>query len=141
MRGWWRTRDWTGDLDRFPDGLETIVGERGVSLSGGQKQRIALARALLKRPEILVLDDAFSSLDAETEDFILKKINTAREQTTTVIITHRLSIARQADQIIVLDHGEIVERGTHLELVGKKGIYTTMIESQSLAQQMEITLQ
>jgi ATP-binding cassette subfamily B multidrug efflux pump len=130
-----------GDLGRFPDGLETIVGERGVSLSGGQKQRVALARALLKRPEILVLDDAFSSLDAETEDFILKKINTAREQTTTVIITHRLSIARQADQIIVLDHGEIVERGTHLELVRKKGIYTTMIESQSLAQQMEITLQ
>jgi len=130
-----------GDLDRFPDGLETIVGERGVSLSGGQKQRIALARALLKRPEILVLDDAFSSLDAETEDFILKKINTARERATTVIITHRLSIARQADQIIVLDDGEIVERGTHLELVRKKGIYTTMIESQSLAQQMEITLQ
>lgn len=130
-----------GDLDRFPDGLETIVGERGVSLSGGQKQRIALARALLKQPEILVLDDAFSSLDAETEDFILKKINTVREQTTAVIITHRLSIARQADQIIVLDHGKIVERGTHLELVRKKGIYTTMIESQSLAQQMEITLQ
>jgi ATP-binding cassette subfamily B multidrug efflux pump len=131
----------TGDLDRFPEGLDTIVGERGVSLSGGQKQRIALARAMLKRPEILVLDDAFSSLDAETEEFILKKINTATERTTTVIITHRLSIARQADQIIVLDHGEIVERGTHAELVRKKGIYKTMIESQSLAQQMEITLQ
>ncbi len=129
------------DLDRFPDGLETIVGERGVSLSGGQKQRIALARALLKRPAILVLDDAFSSLDAETEDFILNRISAALEQVTTVIITHRLSIARKADEIIVLDEGEIVERGTHAELFKKRGIYSTMIESQSLAQQMEITLQ
>jgi ATP-binding cassette subfamily B multidrug efflux pump len=129
------------DLDRFPDGLETIVGERGVSLSGGQKQRIALARALLKRPGILVLDDAFSSLDAETEDFILNRISATLEQVTTIIITHRLSIARKADLIIVLDDGEIVERGTHAELFKKKGIYSTMIESQSLAQQMEITLQ
>ena len=129
------------DLDRFPEGLETIVGERGVSLSGGQKQRIALARALLKQPGILVLDDAFSSLDAETENFILKKISATIKQVTTVIITHRLSIARKADQIIVLDAGEIVERGTHSELFKKRGIYSTMIESQFLAQQMEITLQ
>ncbi len=129
------------DLGRFPDGLETIVGERGVSLSGGQKQRIALARALLKRPGILVLDDAFSSLDAETEEFILKKICARMKQVTTIIITHRLSIARQADQVIVLNQGEIVERGTHSELFRKKGIYSTMIKSQSLAQQMEITLQ
>ncbi|VAX28624.1 Lipid A export ATP-binding/permease protein MsbA [hydrothermal vent metagenome] len=129
------------DMDRFPDGLETIVGERGVSLSGGQKQRIALARALLKRPGILVLDDAFSSLDAETEDFILKKFSATKEMMTTVIITHRLSIAREADQIIVLDHGKIVERGTHPELLRKNGIYSTMIKSQSLAQKMEITLQ
>ena len=100
------------DLDRFPDGLETIVGERGVSLSGGQKQRIALARALLKHPKILVLDDAFSSLDAETEALIFKQIKQTIREVTTVIITHRLSISRQADQIVVLDGGEIVERGT-----------------------------
>ncbi len=128
------------DLDRFPDRLETIVGERGVSLSGGQKQRIALARALLKRPRILILDDAFSSLDAETEGNILKNISVTMEQVTTVIITHRLSIAREADQIIVLDHGEIVERGTHSELLRAGGMYSTMVKSQALAQQMEITL-
>jgi ATP-binding cassette subfamily B protein len=128
------------DLDRFPEGLDTIVGERGVSLSGGQKQRIALARALLKRPRILILDDAFSSLDAEPEEFILKKISGTMQQVTTVIITHRLSIARQADQIIVLDHGKIVERGTHSQLFKKREIYSTMVTSQSLAQQMEITL-
>ena len=128
------------DLDRFPEGLDTIVGERGVSLSGGQKQRIALARALLKRPKILILDDAFSSLDAETEDYILKKIREAMEQVTTVIITHRLSIARGADQIIVLDQGKIVERGTHSELLQRGEVYSTMVKSQALAQQMEITL-
>ena len=129
------------DLDRFPEGLETIVGERGVSLSGGQKQRIALARALLKHPGILVLDDAFSSLDAETEEFILKQIRQTIHGVTTVIITHRLSIAKQADQIVVLDDGEIAESGTHAQLLKKRGIYAAMFNSQALARQMEITLQ
>jgi ATP-binding cassette, subfamily B, multidrug efflux pump len=129
------------DLDRFPEGLETIVGERGVSLSGGQKQRIALARALLKHPKLLVLDDAFSSLDTETEAFILKQIKQTIREVTTVIITHRLSIARQADQIILMDDGKIVERGTHSELLAKRGMYSTMFTNQTLAQQMEITLQ
>jgi len=129
------------DFDRFPEGLETIVGERGVSLSGGQKQRIALARALLKHPKLLVLDDAFSSLDAETEAFILKKIKQTIREVTTVIITHRLSIARQADQIVLLDNGKIVERGTHSQLLAKRGIYSTMFTNQALAHQMEITLQ
>jgi ATP-binding cassette subfamily B multidrug efflux pump len=129
------------DMDRFPEGLETIVGERGVSLSGGQKQRIALARALLKLPRILILDDAFSSLDAETEAFILKKIKQTIREVTTVIITHRLSIARQADQIILMDGGKIVERGTHSQLLKKRGLYSVMFTNQALAQQMEITLQ
>ncbi|GJL77936.1 MAG: multidrug ABC transporter ATP-binding protein [Nitrospinaceae bacterium] len=129
------------DLDRFPEGLETIVGERGVSLSGGQKQRIALARALLKHPGILVLDDAFSSLDAETEDFILKQIKQTIRDVTTVIITHRMSIARQADQIVVMDGGQIIERGTHSQLLKKRGVYLSMATSQALARQMEITLQ
>ncbi|MCH8313949.1 MAG: ABC transporter ATP-binding protein, partial [Nitrospinae bacterium] len=92
-------------------------------------------------PRILVLDDAFSSLDAETEGFILNNISDTMEQVTTVIITHRMSIAREADQIIVLDQGQIVERGTHSELLRKGGIYSTMFESQALARQMEITLQ
>ena len=129
------------DLDRFPDGLETIVGERGVSLSGGQKQRIALARALLKHPRLLVLDDAFSSLDAETEAFILQKIKQTIGEITTVIITHRLSIARQADRIILLDGGKIVEQGTHSQLLKKRGMYAATLTNQALARQMEITLQ
>lgn len=129
------------DLDRFPDGLETVVGERGVSLSGGQKQRIALARALLKHPRILVLDDAFSSLDAETEALILNKIRQTIREVTTIIITHRLSIARHADMIIVMGGGEIVERGTHSQLLKKRGMYSAMLTNQALARQMEITLQ
>ncbi len=131
----------SGDLSRFPQGLETIVGERGVSLSGGQKQRIALARALIKQPRILVLDDAFSSLDAETEEFIIKSIKKTVAGITTVIVTHRLSLAREADQIIVMDQGKIVERGTHLNLMQKGEVYSGMFKNQALARQMEITLQ
>ncbi|NIQ02543.1 MAG: ATP-binding cassette domain-containing protein, partial [Nitrospinaceae bacterium] len=129
------------DLDRFPEGLDTIVGERGVSLSGGQKQRIALARALLKRPKILVLDDAFSSLDTETEEKILQNLRQAVRGITTVLITHRLSMVRDADQIVVLDRGKIVERGTHAELLRTNGLYARMLQNQTLARQMEITLQ
>ena len=91
------------DLARFPEGLETVVGERGVSLSGGQKQRIALARALIKKPKILVLDDAFSSLDLQTEKNILKNIHELTQKITTLIITHRLSMVEMADIIIVME--------------------------------------
>ncbi|MFQ5451111.1 MAG: ABC transporter ATP-binding protein [Nitrospinaceae bacterium] len=128
------------DLSRFPQGLETMVGERGVSLSGGQKQRIALARALLKKPGILVLDDAFSSLDVETEGTILENIRDRLKTITTLFITHRLSLARQADGIVVLDHGRIVEQGTHRDLVRAGGIYSRMFKNQALAREMEITL-
>jgi ATP-binding cassette subfamily B protein len=129
------------DLARFPEGLETLVGERGVSLSGGQKQRVALARALLKKPKILILDDAFSSLDLQTEKFILKNIRELTQQITTLIITHRLSMVELADQIIVLDSGKIVEKGTHRELLNLRGEYFRMAQSQALAREMEITLQ
>ena len=129
------------DIERFPEGLQTIVGERGVSLSGGQKQRIALARALIKKPRILVLDDAFSSLDAETEEIVLKNIREFVREITTVIITHRLSMVTGVDEIVVLDRGRIVERGTHSGLLQKKGVYAQMFQNQALAKEMEITLQ
>ncbi len=129
------------DLERFPEGLDTMVGERGVSLSGGQKQRIALARALIKQPRILILDDAFSSLDVETEETILKSIRDTMKTTTTVIITHRLSIAAYVDQILVLDAGSVAERGTHAELLRQNGRYAQMHQNQALAREMEIELQ
>jgi ATP-binding cassette subfamily B protein len=129
------------DLVRFPQGLETLVGERGVSLSGGQKQRVALARALLKKPEILVLDDAFSSLDLQTERTILKNIRELTQKITTVIITHRLSMVEMADQIIVLENGKIVEKGNHRELLKLQGEYFRMAQNQALAREMEIMLQ
>jgi len=129
------------DLARFPEGLDTVVGERGVSLSGGQKQRVALARALIKKPRILILDDAFSSLDAETEEIILKRIHTQVRGITTLIITHRLPVVRDADQIIVLDRGTIMERGTHDELMRVGGLYARTCRNQALAREMEITLQ
>jgi len=129
------------DLDWFPDGLETVVGERGVSLSGGQKQRIALARALLVHPSILVLDDAFSSLDAETEKNILGDIREFTRNTTTVIISHRFSAIRDADRIVMMDDGRIVEEGTHDELIRLDGEYARTYKNQVLAMEMRITLQ
>jgi len=129
------------DLARFPDGLDTVVGERGVSLSGGQKQRIALARALLRRPRILILDDAFSSLDTGTEEKVRANLKQWGEGMTRVVIAHRLSAVEGADRIVVLEDGRIAETGTHAELVRKGGAYARMVESQALARQMEITLQ
>ncbi len=129
------------DMNRFPDGLETIVGERGVSLSGGQIQRIALARALLTRPKILVLDDAFSSLDAETEEGILADIKEFTRGVTTIIVSHRLSAVRKADRIVVMRNGTVVEDGTHEELMLLNGEYAKSFKNQALAMEMEITLQ
>ncbi|MDH5763013.1 MAG: ABC transporter ATP-binding protein/permease [Nitrospinota bacterium] len=131
----------TPDLARWPQGLNTVVGERGVSLSGGQKQRIALARALIRKPEILILDDAFSSLDIETEATILSNIQRLDQAITTILITHRLSVARQADQILVMEQGRIVECGDHESLMKNEGLYQRMYTNQALAQEMEILLQ
>jgi ATP-binding cassette subfamily B multidrug efflux pump len=129
------------DLNRFSDGLETIIGERGVSLSGGQIQRVALARSLLLRPKILVLDDAFSSLDAETEDNILKNIREFTSGITTVMVSHRLTAVRKADRIILINDGQILEDGTHDELLNLDGKYAQTYKNQALAMEMEITLQ
>ncbi|MBC8287984.1 MAG: ABC transporter ATP-binding protein [Nitrospinae bacterium] len=128
------------DVARFPKGLDTLIGERGVSLSGGQKQRVALARALITKPEVLILDDAFSSLDSDTEDEILRNIRDQLNQTTTLIISHRLSAVRDADRIIVMDAGQIIEQGSHASLIRVEGIYAGLLQNQSLAKEMEIFL-
>jgi len=128
------------DVARFPEGLDTLIGERGVSLSGGQKQRVALARALIKKPEVLILDDAFSNLDSDTEEEILRNIKGQSSQTTTLIISHRLSAVRDADRIIVMDAGKIIEQGSQASLIRSGGVYTSLFQNQSLAREMEIFL-
>ncbi|GAA4975607.1 ABC transporter ATP-binding protein [Algibacter aquimarinus] len=109
--------------DRFEDGLETLIGERGVKLSGGQRQRLAIARAILANPKIIILDEATSNLDTESEALIQKSLNELVKDRTTIVIAHRLSTIRKADQILVIETGKIVERGTHDELIALKGRY------------------
>jgi subfamily B ATP-binding cassette protein MsbA len=109
--------------DRFEKGVDTLIGERGVKLSGGQRQRIAIARAILANPRILILDEATSNLDTESEAYIQESLKTLMHGRTTFVIAHRLSTIRQADQILVIENGEIAERGKHEELIEKKGRY------------------
>jgi ATP-binding cassette subfamily B protein len=120
------------DLASFPAGLETIVGERGITLSGGQKQRVAIARALALDARILILDDALSAVDTATEELILRNLRNGRTSRTTVIVAHRVSTVRDADDILVLARGRLVERGTHAELVAAGGVYADMHQRQLL---------
>ena len=117
--------------DRFEDGLETVIGERGVKLSGGQRQRISIARALLADPKVIILDEATSNLDTESESFIQKSLNVLMKDRTTFVIAHRLSTIQQADQILVIEDGHIAERGKHQELLDAKGRYYELYTYQS----------
>lgn len=117
-------------IEQMPEGYETIVGERGVGLSGGQKQRISLARALMKDPAILILDDTTSAVDMETETRIQEELDQITSDKTTFIIAHRVSSVKEADEILIMAHGKIVERGTHDSLLAKKGYYYDVYNKQ-----------
>lgn len=117
--------------DRFEDGLDTVIGERGVKLSGGQRQRISIARALLADPRVIILDEATSNLDTESESYIQKSLGLLMKDRTTFVIAHRLSTIQQADQILVIEEGNIVERGKHVDLIAKKGRYYQLYTYQS----------
>jgi ATP-binding cassette subfamily B protein len=125
------------DIQEFPHGYATIVGERGVTLSGGQKQRATLARALARDPSILILDDALSSVDTHTEEQILQGLHGVLATRTSILISHRISTVRHADQIVVLDEGRIVERGTHDELIALEGLYADLYRKQLLTEELE----
>jgi len=129
--------DVLAQIEEFPEGLDTFLGERGVTISGGQKQRTAIARAIMIRPKILILDDAFASVDTHTEDTILTRLKDIMEELTTIIISHRISTVKSADVIVVLKDGEIVERGTHEELLTLNGIYAGIHEKQLLQEELE----
>lgn len=124
--------DFKKDIDDFPEGLETVTGEKGVSLSGGQKQRLSIARAVLKNPEILILDDAMSAVDANTEKNIITNLNKYRNNKTTIIVAHRISQVQNCDEIIVLEDGKIVEKGNHYELMKNDKWYKKQYENQIL---------
>jgi ATP-binding cassette subfamily B protein len=125
------------DVADFPEGFETLVGERGITLSGGQKQRTAIARAVLREPRILILDDALSSVDTYTEEKILKQLRGIMRERTSLIVSHRVSTVRDADLICVLDEGRIVEQGTHNELLERGGEYKDLYDRQLLEEELE----
>jgi ATP-binding cassette subfamily B protein len=126
------------DIEEFPESFQTMIGERGITLSGGQKQRTSIARAVMRDPRILILDDALSAVDTYTEEEILKRLQGVMANRTSIIISHRISTVKYADAIIVLDKGAIAEQGTHDQLVAKKGIYADLYEKQLLEEELEM---
>jgi len=127
----------SGDVDDFPKGFQTMVGERGVTLSGGQKQRTAIARALLRSPRVLILDDVLAAVDARTEEEILTGLARFMKDRTTLLVAHRVSTLQLADRIVVLDDGAVVEEGTHAELVAAGGPYAELARLQELERALE----
>jgi ATP-binding cassette subfamily B multidrug efflux pump len=127
------------DIDEFPKAFETMVGERGITLSGGQKQRTAISRAIVRNPKILILDDSLSSVDTETEEQILTELRKMLRDRTSILISHRVSTVKEADEIVVLAKGRIVERGTHDELVSAGGIYADLHQRQLLEEELAVS--
>ena len=125
------------NISDFPEGFETMLGERGITLSGGQKQRASIARAIVRNPKILIVDDALSAVDTNTENTILNSLSRIMKGRTSVIISHRVSSAKLADKIIVLDDGQIIEQGTNESLLAQNGVYKELYEKQ-LNQEEEV---
>jgi ATP-binding cassette subfamily B protein len=137
--------DWAGDVSQlnkdvedFPARYDTMIGERGVTLSGGQKQRAAIARAVAKDPRILILDDALSAVDTYTEAEILRRLRGVMRERTSIVVAHRISTVKDADEILVLDDGRIVERGSHRDLLERAGLYAQMYRRQLLEEELEV---
>ena len=126
-------------IEEFPDSYETLLGERGINLSGGQKQRLSLARALIKNPKILLLDDALSAVDTITEKTILENLRQVMDNKTCIWVSHRISAIQHADKIIVLGEGQIIEEGTHEELLEYNGLYRELYEKQQLEEALALT--